>query len=151
MAIARGFAATAMFAGLALGLAAPTSAAPAMSGHYIETGTDPSTGQPFTSGGQPVTNDWYFTPCGDGCASAAVTPGGQALGQAGLVNGQWTLDTIDEVSCHDGSSVPSALSNHRTWDPDTLAGTLQETYKVPACGRPAEYSSNLNIQLRQAA
>ncbi len=39
MAIVRGFAATVMFAGLALGLAAPASAGPAMSGHYVKTET----------------------------------------------------------------------------------------------------------------
>lgn len=151
MAIARGFAATAMFAGLALELAASASAAPVMSGRYIETQIDTSTGQPITSGGQPVTNDWYFTPCGDGCASVAMASGGQPFGQAHLANGQWTLDSVDEVACRDGGNVASALSNHRTWDPNTLSGTLQATYKVPACGHPVGYGFNINIQFRPAA
>jgi serine/threonine kinase PknH len=133
--------------------AAPASAAAAnqMNGHYIETQTDPSTGQPMTSAGQPVTNDWYFTPCGDGCASASVGgPNAGAVGQARLVNGQWTIDTAASVNCVDGTHVPNVFSSRRTWDPNTLAGALQQTYKVPACGNPAGYSETFNIQLRKA-
>jgi hypothetical protein len=151
MAIARGFAATAMFAGLALGLAAPATAAPVMSGHYIETQTDPSTGQPMTSGGQPITDDWYFTPCGDGCGSVAHTPDGPALGQAQLINGQWALNLNNlELRCSDGTSVPNVLSSQRRWDQNTLAGTAHDTINAPACGQPAGYSWSLNSQLRQA-
>src|ERR1700758_3615118 len=113
MAIARGFAASAMFAGLAVGFAAPASAAPVMSGHYIITYTSPN--------GQVTTADWYVTPCGDGCAS--VVYGGKTLGQARLVNGQWTLDSPGDAVCSDGSQVPRALATHDTWDPNTLAGT----------------------------
>lgn len=151
MTIARGFASTALLAGLALGLAAPASAAAEMSGHYTETQTDPATGQPITSGGQAIINDWYFTPCGDGCASAARTPDGPAVGQAQLTNGQWTLDLNNvDFSCPDGSSVPNALSSHRVWDQNTLAGTAQDTVNVAGCGQPAGANFTLNTQLRQA-
>lgn len=147
MAIARCFAATAMLTGLALGLAAPASAQNEMSGHYIENQTDQSTGQPVTLGGQPVINDWYFTPCGDGCASAVEN--GQPHGQAQLVNGQWTIDSGGPVTCADGTNVPNALSSHRTWDPNTLAGRVQETFNVPACGNAAGYQYTNNIQFTQ--
>jgi hypothetical protein len=140
MAIAPGFAATAMFAGLALGLAAPASAVNQMSGHYIETAT--------SSAGRTVTTDWYFTPCGDGCAS--VADNGGPLGQARVVNGQWTLDTTTNAVCRDGSTVPNALSAHYTWDPNTLAGTAQGKANLPACGQPAAGQQTSNLQLRQA-
>jgi hypothetical protein len=142
MAIARGFAATAMFAGLALGLAAPASAAPAMSGHYIGTETSP--------GGMLVTGDWYFTPCGDGCASVAAAAGGPAYAQARLANGQWTEDEINETTCRDGTRVPAANATHYAWDPNTLTGTAQATLKLPACGQPVGYTQTNTFQLRQA-
>ena len=65
MAIVRGFAATVIFAGLALGLAAPASAGPAMSGHST---SRLRRHQMVYS----ATNDWYFTSCGDGCANVDV-------------------------------------------------------------------------------
>ncbi len=109
MAIVRGFAATAMFAGLALGLAAPASAGPAMSGHYVKTET--------TSDGYSATNDWYFTSCGYGCANVDV---GGNTSQARLVNNQWIMETSSNAACSDGSKVPNAEVEHYTWDPNTL-------------------------------
>ena len=161
MAIARCITATGFLAGLALGLAAPAGAwgpagpAPIPSdfqtnGHYISTQINPKTGQPLTVEGHPVTNNWYFSPCGDGCASAAHTPGGPPVGQANLVNGQWVLDTTDVAECPDGTIVPDAIAGHRTWDPNTLAGTAQTTIKVPSCGRPVGYQQTNSVQLRQA-
>lgn len=144
MAMARGFATTAIFAGLALGLAAPASAVNQMSGHYIETATDPSSGRSTTS-------DLYFTPCGDGCAFAATTNGGQPFGQARVVNGQWTMDSTNQANCADGSRIPNVESTHYTWDPNTLAGTTQVTDKWAVCGFAAPISYTNNIQLRQAA
>lgn len=142
MAIARSLAATAIFAGFALGFAAPVTAADQMSGHYIETETDPSTGHQDTY-------DWYLTPCGDGCASITGARGGQ-VGQAQLVNGQWTFDTSADDECSDGTHTPNALSAHYTWDPNTLAGTALVTRTVPVCGYPAGAQYNLNVQLKQA-
>jgi hypothetical protein len=161
MPVARCITATAFLAGLALGLAAPAGAwgpagpAPFPSdfqtdGHYISTQINPKTGQPFTVEGQPVTNNWYFSPCGDGCASVTRTPGGPPLGQANLVNGQWVLDTTDVAECPDGTTVPDAIAAHRTWDPNTLAGTIQETSIQPACGTPPGLSKNANIQFQLA-
>ena len=105
MTIARGFAAAAIVAGLAVGSAGTTWAAEStMSGHYLRTETDPQTGQ-------SETDDWYATPCGDGCASLADTPGGPVLSQARLVNGQWTLDSaVHTLSCPDGTVLPNAVS-----------------------------------------
>ncbi|MBV8965071.1 MAG: hypothetical protein JO191_02730 [Mycobacteriaceae bacterium] len=142
MAIAQGLSAAAICAGLAIGLAAPASAAPTMNGHYIATATN--------SAGQSGTDDWYFTPCGDGCASAANSPGGQPFGQARLVNGQWAIDFVSGALCADRSIVPNAQSNHYTWDPNTLAGTQEFTYNVPACGSATGYKQTNSVQFRQA-
>ncbi len=108
---------------------------PTMSGHYIDTET--------SSIGQTFTNDWYFTPCGDGCADAG-------FGRARLVNGEWTLDILDNAACDDGTSVPKANAAHYVWDPNTLAGTVQITVQTPACGRQAGSAFTDTIQLRQA-
>ena len=144
MAIAPGFAATVIFAGLAVGTASAVWAETTLSGHYIRTETNPQNGQ-------SVTDDWYATPCGDGCASLASTPGGPAISQARLVNGQWTLDSaVHTLICPDGTVVPNAVSAHYTLDPNTLAGTVQLTYQVPTCGNPAGYQTTNNVQLRQA-
>ena len=144
MAIARGFAATVIFAGLAVGSASAAWAETTMSGHYIRIETDPQTGQ-------SETDDWYATPCGDGCASLASTPGGPAISQARLVNGQWTLDSaIHTLNCPDGTVTPNAVSAHYTWDPNTLAGTVQLSANLPACGYPPGKSMTNTLQLRQA-
>jgi hypothetical protein len=144
MAIAHGSAAIAMFAGLALALAAPTSAADPLSGHYTETETD--------SSGHKYNNDWYFTPCGDGCASVANTSGGQAWAQAQLANGKWTINGSSfEVSCPDGTKVPNAASEQYTWDPNALAGTAVITNSALACGNPAGYQQTNQMQLTQAS
>jgi hypothetical protein len=144
MTITQGFGATVIFAGLAVGTASAASADTTMSGHYIRTETSPQTGQSQTA-------DWYATPCGDGCASIASTPGGQELSQARLVNGQWTLASVlHTLACPDGTVVPDAVSGQYTWDPNTLAGTVQLTYNVPACGNPAGYQAANFVQFTQA-
>jgi hypothetical protein len=161
MAIARCITASAFLGGLALGLAAPAGAwGPARpapfpadfqtDGHYIGTQIDPKTGQPLIVEGHPVSNHWYFSPCGDGCASASHTLGGPPVGQAHLVNGQWVLDTTDAAECPDGTIVPDAISGHRTWDPNTLAETIQTTSTLPACGNPAGLTHTVNGQLALA-
>ena len=145
MTMTRGFAATAIFAGLAVGTASAAWAETTMSGHYLRIETDSQTGQ-------SETDDWYATPCGDGCASLAATPGGPAISQARLVNGQWTLESaIHTLNCPDGTVAPNAVSAHYTWDPDTLAGTVQLTSNVPACGIPAGYQTVNDVQIRQAS
>jgi hypothetical protein len=142
MTITRGIAVVATFAGVAVGAARPAWADQTMSGHDIETVTDPSSGQ-------SITNDWYFTPCGDGCAS--VVSNGSPLGQTRLVNGRWVMDVDGyPAGCADGSTVPNAAAAHFTWDPNTLAGTQQITDKVPVCGNPAGFTLTNNFQLRQA-
>jgi hypothetical protein len=143
MAIARGFAAAAILAGLAVGTASAAWADTTMSGHYIATSTNPRNNN-------SATNDWYVTPCGDGCAS--VVSNGSPLGQARLVNGHWTMDGLGTgpVRCPDGTIVPHATSSHYTWDQNSLAGTFAVTYSVPACGLPAGTSDTANLQLRQA-
>jgi hypothetical protein len=149
MAITRGFAATVILAGLAVGTASAAWAETTMSGHYIETETDPSTGQPIIIGGQPVTNDWNVTPCGDGCANVNFTVGPPS--QAHLVNGQWTMDTTaTTVECADATRVDKAFTTHFTWDPNTLAGTSQNNYTKAACGNAAGTTQTIDIQLRQA-
>ena len=132
MAIGRGFAATAIFTGLATALAAP--ALSEMNGHYTYTETD--------AAGQAANSDWYVTPCGDGCASVALTPGGPTK-QAHIVDGQWVLDSTDNLECEDGTSAPNATTAHFTWDPNTLTGTVVSTDVVPVCGeQPGHQETN---------
>ena len=134
----------AAFAAVAVGAAAPASAAPEMSGHYTETET-------AAGSDRSTTDHWYFVPCGDGCASVA-RKGSKAFGRAHLVDGQWVLDITGETAvCQDGTQVPDALSAHYTWDPNTLAGTVHTTADAPECGDMAGYQATNNIQLRQVS
>jgi hypothetical protein len=140
--VPRSFALAATFAAVVVGAASPASAAPEMSGHYVETET--------AADSRSATDNWYFTPCGDGCESVA-RKGVQAFGQAHLVGGQWVLDVADEAAtCQDNTQVPGALSAHYTWDPNTLAGQVHTTADVAECGVQAGYEITNNIQLRHA-
>jgi hypothetical protein len=142
--ITRGIAVAAAFAGLAVGAAGPAWADQTMSGHYIRTETNPQTGD-------SLTDDWYATPCGGGCALIAIRLDASAPSRARLVHGQWTLDSaVHTLGCPDSTVVPNAVSAHYMWDPNTLAGTVQLTYKVPACGNPAGYTQTNDVQLQQA-
>jgi hypothetical protein len=144
MGIARGSAAFAMFAGLALALAtAPSSAADPLNGHYTETETYPD--------GHSVNTEWYFTPCGDGCASVAATPNGKPFGQANLANGQWTMQFTGGVDCEEGGDVPHAIKLDYTWDANTLAGNVQITNNIQACGNPPGYQETNQVKLAQAS
>jgi hypothetical protein len=141
MTVTRSFAIAATFAAIAVGAASPASAAPVMSGHYVENSTTPA--------GNVTTSQWDFTPCGDGCAQTTTSDGVAA--QARLVNGQWTFDDPNVSStCPDGSKHPGTISVHYTWDPNTLAGTAQVTDKTATCGAPAGTVQTNNIQFRQA-
>lgn len=140
MALGRVFTATAVFTGLAIALAA-SSFASDMNGHYTYTETDPT--------GQVATSDWYVTPCGDGCADVAFTPGGPTR-QAHLVNGQWTLDSTDSLECEDGTKVPNATNAHFTWDPNTLTGKVATTDIVPVCGEQPGHQETNDMKLTPA-
>jgi len=141
MAIARRLAATAMFAGLAVGAASTAWAdTPTMNGNYTLTSTSPT--------GQKLVTNWAVNSCGDGCVYIKAGSGGS---QARLVGGQWVLDTMNNVSCADGSYVLYATSAHITWDPTTLAGTARHVYVIPACGRPPGYAETDQIQIKQAS
>ena len=137
MTITRGFAAGAMLAGLALVVTAPVSIADPLNGHYIETET-------FPDGHQSAPDNWFITPCGDGCATI------QHLGDAHLVNGQWTLDGQGGASCEEGGDVHDAINFHYTWDPNTLDGTVKITNNVAACGNPQGYSETNKLHLQLA-
>lgn len=140
MAMTRAIAAAAMFAGLAVGTASAAWADTTMSGHYTWTSTTPR--------GSAMSGDYYFTPCGDGCASVATAPGGQAVALARLINGQWTMEGTWAIRCADGSPGPNE-PYHDTWDPNTLEGTSTLMYNVPACGHPPGYQQTNHLQLRQ--
>ncbi|MCK8644833.1 hypothetical protein [Mycobacterium colombiense] len=141
MAFARGFATSAVFAGLAVCTAAAAWAdAPTMNGNYTETATTPS--------GKTFNTSWTVNSCGDGCVYIKAGVGGS---QARLVDGQWVLDTMDNVTCSDGAYILYATSSHLTWDPSTLAGTADHTYLIPACGHPAGYSYTDQIQIKQSS
>jgi len=133
-------AAAAAFAAVAAGAAAaPASAAPVMMGDYVLTETNPAGHKSVTS--------WNINPCGDGCADIKA---GAGTSRAQLVDGQWVLDTSNNVNCADGSYVQYATTSHMTWDPNTLAGTAQQTYVVPACGHPAGYTTTDQIQIKES-
>ncbi|MCV7101676.1 hypothetical protein [Mycobacterium palustre] len=140
MAIARGFAATAVVAGLAVATSGTARAdATTMNGSYVETATTPA--------GATFTTNWTVSPCGDGCIYIKAGAGG---GQARLVDGQWVMDTLSNVNCADGSYIQYASNTHLTWDPNSLAGTAQHTYIIPACGHPAGYAQTDQIQIKEA-
>ena len=135
MTITRGVAAGAMFAGLALGLPAPMSAADPLNGHYIETETYPDGHQCTTTG----------------TSLPAVTAASiRDLGQANLVDGQWTLDGNGGVTCEQGGDIPNAIDYHYSWDPNSLAGTVKITNNEQACGNPKGYQETNQLQLAPA-
>jgi hypothetical protein len=138
MAVVRGFAATAVFAGLVVGTAGPAWAeTPTMSGTYMETSTSPS--------GKMVSTDWSISSCGEGCLWVKA---GAGSGQARLVDGQWVMDTMNSLACPDGTNVMHAANSHITWDPTSLAGTSEISYMVPACGHPAGFQQTNQIKLK---
>ncbi|OBG20626.1 hypothetical protein A5764_01765 [Mycobacterium sp. 852002-51057_SCH5723018] len=110
-----------------------------MNGSYVETATTPA--------GATFTTNWTVSSCGDGCVYIKAGAGG---GQARLVDGQWVMDTLNNVNCADGSYAQYATNAHLSWDPDSLAGTAQHVYIVPACGHPAGYAQTDQIQIKQA-
>ena len=136
MTITRGLAAGALFAGLALVLTAPVSSADALEGHYTETETYPD--------GHDIHDDWFINSCGDGCAHI------KGLGDAHLVDGQWTLDGKGGVSCEQGGDVHDAIGFHYSWDPNTLDGNVQITNNVAACGNPQGYQETNKLHLALA-
>ena len=129
----------------AVNTTAPAGApATTMHGHFMAT---------YTKNDKSTSVDWYFTPCGDGCASVAIGHPGSSPLQARLVNGQWTMDNKnDSARCPDGSFTSTGIfASHFTWDPRTLTGTVQQTLTQPACG--AEAGTNMgeqHLQLKQA-
>lgn len=144
MTVSRGIVSVAVLAAwLAVGSAGIASAAPTMSGHYVSTVTSDS--------GETTTSDWYFTPCGEGCASVANTSGGPAFGEARLFDGQWTLVWHSDAFCPGGSRVPGAYASYDTWDPNTLAGKDESGLTMQLCGslgKPLRVTQQL--QLTQA-
>ena len=145
MTATRAIAATALFAGLAVGTSSTAWAdTPTMNGHYIKTETT-------QDNAQTATTDWYFTPCGDGCANVTSSTAAQGS-EAHFVNGQWTMDQPGgTTSCPDGTNHPGTTNAHYTWDPNTLTGTAQVTVTAAVCGFPTGYTETNNIQLRQTA
>jgi hypothetical protein len=141
MIVARGIITVAVLVGwLTVGPAGTAWAAPSMSGHYISTVTSES--------GETTTSDWYFSPCGEGCASVANTPGGPAFGNARMFNGQWTLVWHSDAFCPGGSRVPGVYVSYATWDPNTLAGKDDSGIDTPICGsggRPPRVTQQLQL------
>lgn len=102
-----------------------------MSGHYVETSTN-------RDSGGTSTNHWFFTPCGQGCASVQVCDNEKREGctsaQARLVKGRWEMDVSHvDIACPNGAIIPDATSFYYTWNPDTLRGTGEGTRYGPGC------------------
>ena len=143
MTVPRRILTTTLLVGLAVAAAGTAWAAPTMNGHYLMTVTSDS--------GQTTTSDWYFTSCGNGCASVAVTPDAPSFGQAQFRDGQWTLVWHSDVVCPGGTHIPGALSSYDTWDPITLAGTDQATTTLKqTCGNDARLNATQRMQLAPA-
>ena len=143
MAIVRGLVATAVFAGgLAVGTAGTAWAdLPTMDGTYTATSTTPS--------GKHIDSSWTINGCGDGCLYVKAGAGG---GMAYLVDGQWVLDTMNNLNCPDDRTWSQYGDNaHMTWDPDTLAGTAVITYIVSFCGKPAGTTQTNQLQLKASS
>lgn len=141
MSISRGIVTLALLAGWGtVGSAGTAWAAPVMSGHYLST--------VISDSGEITTSDWYFTPCGEGCASVANTPGAPAFGNARMVNGQWTLVWHSDAFCPGGSRVPDVYVSYATWDPITLEGKDDSGIATPICGsggRPPRVTQHLQL------
>lgn len=89
---------------------------------------------------------WAITACpGGGCVhvNAIARPVAKAfpyIGDAQLVDGRWVLaiDVPDGLRCDDiyyGPTVPT--HDVYTWDPATLAGSLQSSFDAGCHGAPA--------------
>ncbi|BBX42682.1 hypothetical protein [Mycobacterium simiae] len=141
MTIARGFALTAICAGLAVGSAGAAWAdTPTMSGSYTETVTTPS--------GHSIDNSWSVNSCGNGCLWIKA---GLGASQARLVDGQWVMDTMSNVSCPDGAYTIYGTTTHTVWDPNTLTGTSAHTYITGACGNPPGFTQVDQITIKSAS
>ena len=140
MTVSRRIATVVMLAGLAVGSVGTASAAPTMDGHYLATVTSAS--------GEITTSDWYFTPCGEGCAAVASSPGGPAFGTARMADGQWSLVWHSDAFCPGGSRVPGVYVSYATWDSETLAGKDDSGIDTPICGsggRPPRVTQQLQL------
>jgi hypothetical protein len=105
---ARAFAATAMFAGLAIGAVSTARAdPPTMNGNYTETSTSPS--------GRSTTTDWTVQACSDGSVGCIYVKAGAGGGQAHLIDGQWVMDTMGNLLCPDGTFLQYVTNAHLTW------------------------------------
>jgi hypothetical protein len=141
MTIARGFAATVICAGFAVGSAGTAWAdTPTMSGSYTETVTTP--------GGHSIDNSWTINSCGNGCLWIKA---GLGASQATLVDGQWVMDTMSNVSCVGGGYTLYGTSTHTVWDPNTLTGTAAHTYITGACGQPPGFTQVDQIAIKSAS
>ncbi|MGA9674587.1 MAG: hypothetical protein WBR28_04860 [Mycobacterium sp.] len=143
MAIGRGLVATAVFACLAVCTSGTAWAddLPTMNGSYTATSTTPS--------GKHIDSSWTVNGCGDGCIYVKAGAGG---GMAYLVDGQWVLDTMNNLYCPDDRTWSQMATNaHMTWDPNTLAGTSQITYIVSFCGHPAGTTQTNQLQLKASS
>lgn len=118
-------------AAVGIALAPVATADTQMSGHYTETTTN-------REGGQTITNHWFFTPCGDGCATVQLCDNAKRenceSAKAQLSGGRWKMDVSDiDVGCPDGSVIPKAARFHYEWNPSSLAGTGEGTREGPGC------------------
>lgn len=118
-----------------------------MSGHYTETTTN-------RESGQTITNHWFFTPCGDGCATVQLCDNTKRENcenaKAQLSDGRWKMDVSDiDVGCPDGSVIPKAARFHYEWNPSSLAGTGEGTREGPGCpGLITPVAATTDIQLK---
>ncbi len=119
----------------ALVAVAPVHADPVLNGHWVET---------TTVNGKPRSNDWYFTPCGAGCAKD------RDGATAHLQGSNWVMDDTSNTICDDGTEVDDVLNSHYSFDASSGAGTVTTSYIRAACGQPAGGSQTTPVTFRPA-
>lgn len=116
-------------------------------GHYVETSTN-------RESGGTSTNHWFFTPCGQGCASVQVCDTEKREGctstQARLTKRRWEMDVSHiDIACPNGLIIPDATSFHYGWNPDTLEGVGEGTRYGPGCpGGITPLSTTIDFTLK---
>lgn len=59
------------------------------------------------------------------------------------------MDSEGQSTCFSGAKVPT--SQHWTWNPSSLTGTVDSTYKVTDCGLQKGYKSTSNVTFIKAS
>lgn len=138
MAITRTMAVAVAVIGSAVGLASPAWADERLDGDYT-----------FING--PISNTWSITtqcnPEGT-CGGSVSSSSGMLVAIHRLTGGSWTIerhDVFNGWTCADGSTGPADLVY--SFDPVSLAGTIDYTSKPGACNDPNSLQNQQPVSL----